>query len=118
MVWQKMSPPHALAADITGWQTPSCPQSLINLATRLNEGRESEKTNFHLPHMNLAWPVFKGWWWPLSIFRGPPTPTATEPVHKPRVAWPVLSRSSQKGEKQYRGGSKCVLSPHQPLALS
>lgn len=85
-----MSPSHILAADITGLQMSSCPQSLINLATRLNEGRESEKTNFNLPHKNLAWPVFKGWWWPLSIFR----------------------------EKQYTGGSKCVLSPQQPLALS
>lgn len=68
-----MSPPPALAADITGWQTASCLQNLINLATRLNEGRGAKKTNFNLPRMSLAWPVFKGWW-PLSIFQGPTYP--------------------------------------------
>lgn len=99
-----MSPPHALAADNTGWQSPTCPQSPINLVTRINEGRGSEETNFNLPRMTPP-DLFSKAGGGLYQYSGDslyssspweanppsPTPTATEPVHNPQVAWPMLS---------------------------
>lgn len=92
-----MSLPHALAAHNMGWQTSTCPQSLMKLATRIIKRRESEEANFSLPHMSLAWLLSKADGG-LYLIKPPRKGqshhlkhTATEPIHNPQTAWPTFS---------------------------